>query len=315
MEENRSFDVVIPILKIDLPTFLKNIPYIQKHIPCKRIVVIGNIELYDAVKDNKDLVFIDEDKLYQGLSIQNIKNIKKQISGSSQRAGWYFQQFLKMAYSTICKDDYYLIWDADTIPVRKIEFFDSKGLPYLDYTDYKSYDECYTSTQLAVLPNNFLKKIEHKSFITEHLLVNVQIMKQLIEDLTYKSPMRKGNFYENIMYSIPVNLINLSGFSEFECYAAYVLKTHPSSYSLRKWKNLRNAKTYIGDNVSKENLKWISEVFDVVSIEDFDSQWFICKSIRGLYPSIKFSRMYEIINPIYQIYFKFRLKIRSLIKT
>ena len=46
MEENRSFDVVIPILKIDLPTFLKNIPYIQKHIPCKRIVVIGNIELY-----------------------------------------------------------------------------------------------------------------------------------------------------------------------------------------------------------------------------------------------------------------------------
>ena len=310
-----KYDVVVPLLKTDLPTLLKNISYLKDNLPCKRIVIIGKEDLRNEIKSDSMLYFVDEDTLFDGLTFNKIKQIKTDISGNGCRSGWYFQQFLKMAYANVCIDDYYLIWDADTIPVRKIDFFDSEGKPFLDYIDYKSYDECYTPAQLALLPNNQLEKKEHKSFIAEHMLVNVKIMKQLIEDLTFNSSAGKKTFYENIMYSIPSNLINLSGFSEFECYAAYLLNKFPFSHTMRKWKNLRNGRVYIGDEVSKDNLLWISKVFDVVSLEECDSKWFLCTIIKKIKPSICFQDMYNIINPIYNKYYTVRMLLRSLIKS
>ena len=44
------------------------------------------------------------------------------MNGNS-RPGWYYQQFLKMAFSNWSKSRYYMAWDADTIPLRKKEMF------------------------------------------------------------------------------------------------------------------------------------------------------------------------------------------------
>lgn len=309
-----TYDIVVPLLKTDLQTLLKNIPYLKENLPCKKIVVIGKEDLYDDIKNDPYLNFVNEDKLVEGLTFEKVKNIKKTISNNGGRAGWYFQQFLKMAYANVCQDEYYLIWDADTIPIKPLSFFDANGIPYMDYRNYEPKDECYTETQLNLLPNQLLYKKEHKSFIAEHMLINVKIMRELIDKLTNENSNGKSTFFENIMYSIPRSKINLSGFSEFECYAAYVLNTHNDSYKLRFWRNLRNAKTYIGRDITKEKAKWIAECFDVISMEDFDRQWILCKILCRYHKSIKFSTLYKIINPIYNIYFDVRFAIRTLVK-
>lgn len=308
-----TYDIVVPLLKTDLPTLLKNIPYLKKNLHGRRIVIIGKQDLYNEIKDDPYLVFVNEDKLVKGLSFEKIKHIKTAISGNGGRAGWYFQQFLKMAYANVCQDDYYLIWDADTIPIKPLSFFDENGVPFMDYRDYESKDECYNETQMNLLPNQILQKKEHKSFIAEHMLINVNIMRELILRLTCENRKGKSSFYENIMYSIPLSMINLSGFSEFECYAAYALNLHKGAYKLRYWKNLRNARTYIGV-ITEEKAAWISECFDVISIEDFDNQWLICKLLCQFRKSIRFSKIYRIINPLYNIYFDIRFAIRTLIK-
>ncbi len=306
-------DVIVPLLNTDLPTFSKNICYLKSNLPCKRIVVIGNASIEEDV-NKLNVSFINEDKLFPGLTIENVREIKTKISGTSRRAGWYFQQFLKMAYSYICEDDYYLIWDSDTVPVKPIVFFDENDKPYLGYRHYEKMDDCYTATQLALLPDNELQKTVEKSFIAEHLLVDVKIMKSLISDITEKCVAKKKSFYENIMYSIPLAQVNLSGFSEFECYAAYVMNKFNESYTLRPWYNLRNGKAYLGNHASADDFQWVAECFDVVSFEDFDSYWLICPILRRINPDIKFSTVYKLVNPIYSLYFKCRFLIRGFVK-
>jgi hypothetical protein len=71
--------------------------------------------------------FYDEDSLIENLTLSKIRNIMKNITGTSERSGWYFQQFLKMAYAYKCQCGHYLIWDSDTIPLNKIIFWDNNG--------------------------------------------------------------------------------------------------------------------------------------------------------------------------------------------
>ena len=98
---NVKLDVVVPLTIVDLPTFLDNIVYLKSNLPCKRIVVIGNEQVGNKLSGIKEVVFLNEDTLYPSLSFDNVKSIKRKISGSDKRTGWYFQQFLKMAYSYV----------------------------------------------------------------------------------------------------------------------------------------------------------------------------------------------------------------------
>lgn len=310
-----KFDVVVPLTLVDVPTFKENYYYILKYLPCKRIVILGNTNIKREVSNLESVVFVNEDELYPDLSFDKVRKIKKVLSGSERRTGWYFQQFLKMAYSYICAEDYYLIWDADTIPIKKIDLFSNTGIPFLDYRQYEKSDECYNETQNSLLADETLKKSVQKSFITEHMLINVEIMKNLINDLASSGTADKKSFWINILYSIPQKQINLSGFSEFECYAAYVLKYYPQKYCLRLWKNLRNARTYVGSDKTKCSLSWFRPLFDVVSYEDFDSQWFICKLLCVIDQKhrIPFTYIYRLINPLYRKYLKARLFIRKVL--
>ena len=43
------------------------------------------------------------------------------------RTGWYEQQFLKMAYSRICNNEFYLIWDSDTFPIKPVNMFENSN--------------------------------------------------------------------------------------------------------------------------------------------------------------------------------------------
>lgn len=86
--------------------------------------------------------------------------------GHMTRSNWYFQQFLKMAYAFICEDDYYIIWDADTVPVRTIELF-QEDKPLFSFV-------MTTERIISIHWKTFhehIKKQSPKSFIVEHMVI------------------------------------------------------------------------------------------------------------------------------------------------
>ena len=76
----------------------KKIPLFQKLIS-KNIVIISKAKVKPFCKDVK---FYDEDNLINNLSYENLFNALKNYN-AEKRTGWYFQQFLKMAYAEVCE--------------------------------------------------------------------------------------------------------------------------------------------------------------------------------------------------------------------
>lgn len=312
-----NVDVIIPILKRDLRSFLYAYPYILKNLPVKNIILIGSSDIQTEIQALDHITLINENDIADGLTLGSIRKLKKELSGNESRAGWYFQQFLKMAYARYTDEDYYLIWDADTIPINKIEMFDKSGKPYLAYRDIVKEDKCYEQTQETILTDKALKKQEAKSFIAEHMLVKTEIMKDLLDRIEENKNINGYKFFDKIMNCVPQRYINLSGFSEFELYAAFVLKYYPDTYVQRKWKNLRNAKIYVGSTPDTKDIQWINKVFDVISLEDFDSYWFLCRIIKladKKRKHIPFITIHTLISPFVCLWIKIRFSIRDLVK-
>ena len=311
-----KYDLVIPIVSKDVDLVTSNIDLYFNNLQVNQIVFIGQKIIKDSIEINPKIHFIDEDELLESLHLKTIEQILHNRIGQTRRSGWYFQQFLKMGYSLICKNEFYLVWDSDTIPVNMLSFISQDRKPFLSYINYNKQDQCYQKTLTKLTPSGFLQMNKTKSFIVEHMLINTSIMKQLLHDIESNNQLHGNNFYEKILYAIPTEYLNLSGFSEFETYAAYVLKYHRDKYILRHWKNARYGKIFLGQSPNREQLSWISSLFDTVSIEKFNRYWYIFKVFNyyKLYKKIKFKYLYYCFHPIIEAIYISRVKLRNILK-
>jgi hypothetical protein len=94
----------------------------------RKIIIVANKEIKNYIQENEYIEFCDEDNLIENLKLDTIKCLMKIFTDTDNRGGWYFQQFLKMAYAMKSKTKYYLIWDSDTIPLNHINFFENIGI-------------------------------------------------------------------------------------------------------------------------------------------------------------------------------------------
>ena len=135
----------------------------------------------------------------------------------TDRIGWYEQKFLKMEYSKICKNDYYLLWDSDTIPIKPVRMFDNNK-PIFDMK--KEHHSPYFITLDKLIPNlNFIKN----SYISEHMLIKTEFMKDLIETIEKNYNIQGTKYWEKIIMSIDKEEITKSGFSEYETYGTFLI--------------------------------------------------------------------------------------------
>ncbi len=178
--------------------------------------------------------------------------------------GWYYQQFLKMEYSRICDGEYYMSWDGDTVPCKKVEMFNDEGKPYLDLKH--EYNELYFTTMGKLIPG--LKKLIDPSFISEHMLFKCEIMKRLIDKIESNDSIPGSRFYEKIITCIPLEDIQGNGFSEFETYGSFVCLTSPQAYKLREWHSFRLAGEFFDpETISDDDYEWLAHDFDAISFE------------------------------------------------
>ncbi len=313
----RDFDVIIPIAMNDVIALKNILPYIFKIFQNNKITIIANKNVLSSFTDEKNLRLIDENEMLPGLQFNSIKKIiNRKYPKAVRRTGWYFQQFLKLGYSRICEKEYYLSWDSDTIPLNKIDFFTELGEPYLSKLPPVLHDKAYDTTISNLWPDGSVKKREFNSFVTEHMMFSKRIVTAMLSEIECMPNLNGEYFFEKIMDAIPINELNLSGFSEFDTYAAFVRSKFPEEYVLRDWHNLRHGKAYFGENPSETQLMWVEQSFDVVSIEDFDKQMFLCKFLTSekIIKRIPFKKIYLVIEPIIKIKYFIRMRIRALIR-
>ena len=173
-------------------------------------------------------------------------------------AGWYVQQFIKMEFSRHTQDEYYLIWDSDTIPLKPVKFFDDTMKPFFDMKT--EYHVPYFTTINRLFPD--VHKVAKGSFISEHMLIKSAYMRELLDEIG-------SDFQAAIINAIDVKDLSSSGFSEFETYGSYVTVRHPDSYTMREWHSLRCGKRFYADSslIDEENRLWLSTKYDAISLE------------------------------------------------
>ena len=267
-----SYSLIIVVAPSDARTLLYGLPNIQKYLPVKSIHVIGDQAVRDILEAghvwNDRVRFLEEDEL---LGYKEVQEYMRELTGDEacvRRTGWYLQQFLKMKYATICDDPYYIVWDADTIPLQPITLFENNK-PVFNMKD--EWNPAYFDTMSRIITG--LEKLEKDSFIAEHMIINVSVMRELIQEIEdgyYCQQAEKLPFWKVILQSIRPQYLANSGFSEFETYGNYCMLRYPQMYVKKQYDSFRFATRYfVLAEMHEQDFLWIARDYPAVSFEKY----------------------------------------------
>lgn len=259
-----TYDIVLPVGPEDFDTARFTLTNLFKYFPFRKLYIVSSFETFKKIGINElqseKTIFIDESSVNPGINLSEIKTLCGKLFNDTSRGGWYFQQFLKMGISQLpTLSDHYLVWDADTIPLKPILFFDEDGRVLYSFKTDTHQPYFNTLKKLTGID----KQVDY-SFITEHMMIKKAYMQELLK-MIGQSNASGNNWIEKIMNSVaPVEYV--SGFSEFESYGNFIAKLHPYSFAIRKIKHKRS-----GSKISKSPnrlLLFILSFFrDTVSFE------------------------------------------------
>jgi hypothetical protein len=144
-------------------------------------------------------------------------------SGNEIRFGWYLQQFYKIEALLASTADRLVIWDADCVPVRPIQTFDSSGCPIYMFGAFE-YNESYFE---AIERLTGLSRVQEFSFV----IPGFPILKQWIDEFEKYISLRNNEkpWYDAVIETTDFAL--KSGFSETETLGTFVANLHPQEWS------------------------------------------------------------------------------------
>jgi hypothetical protein len=254
-------DVVTACLKRDLPLLTLAYQNLQRFVSMKQLHVITrrhDFHHFEAVLGS-EVVLWDENEMIPKVTFDALKVIP--MARFSQGVGWYFQQLLKYQFAfQKTEDDYYLIWDADTVPLRPLELFDAQGRGWL--TKSEEFHEPYFLTYEKILGRPANREF---SFIAQHMVIQKSVLREMLVEIE-----RHCAGPENWAWKI---MRNLSGegsnrFSEYETYGHYIKEAHPEWVAFRELPWLRSGASECGRRPSQEALKRLGERYYYASFEE-----------------------------------------------
>lgn len=267
----QKYDVIIPVAGKDAGFIHRVVKYVRKHLIGVECIYIITNESYvkkiaKSIGRLDDIHIVDENRLIEGLTISHIKDIARRYTNCTS-PGWFYQQFLKLGFAlTKYAKKYYLSWDADTIPVSDISFFE-ESQPL--FTRKNEYNENYFATIEKIIG---LNKVEPYSFIAEHMLFDSDIVRELLKKIE-TCPVEGNTWFEKIMRAGDYNHPNPS-FSEFETYGTYVMTYYPNLYKTRQLNTFRRGGWIRGRAISDQMLEKLSFDLDTISFEMRDEPLF-----------------------------------------
>jgi hypothetical protein len=175
--------------------------------------------------------------------------------------GWYYQQFLKIGFSrSSYAGEYYLIWDADTLPTSSLRFFNEAGQMLI--AQKEEYHTPYFETMQRLIG---LGKEVDFSFIAEHMLIQSSVMRELIDVFEQYEAESDKPWWQKVIDATPKDQ-GLS-FSEFETYGTYCHHYHPDLYAYRRLHTFRRAGKLFGRLMHDYEIEEFRGVTDTISLE------------------------------------------------
>ncbi|SEQ15658.1 DUF6492 family protein [Butyrivibrio sp. TB] len=248
-------------------------------LPADRVFFVGRSEIADLLANERENYpedsaikkagFINENDILPFDAVHEIvcEIVKRDMGGQvpgRNITGWYYQQFIKWAYSNISDNKYYLVWDGDTIPCREFSMFSDDDHPFFD-TKHE-YHKPYFDTISKILPE--LSKCIDRSFISEHMIMDCDLVKELTSRIEANEGINGSSFWEKVLWSLSASELMDSGFSEFETYGTYVMSHHKDAYILRSYNSMRyGAMFFDKDKISDRDFDWLSKDFYAISFE------------------------------------------------
>lgn len=261
-----KFDIIIPTGAKDVSFVPRVVDFICRCFKdVEHIYILTNSKYFVRIRQRipKTVLYtlVDENILLPDLSLVKVRDMLKVCCPNRKlNAGWYFQQFLKLGFaqSKYCKN-YYLSWDADTLPLAPIKFFEDGHLLFNPKNEYNS---------------NYFKAIErlfgygkqtNYSFIAENMMFSKKIVSEMLTEIE-KKEIEGFSWWEKILYAS--NLDNpMPAFSEFETYGTYCLMNYPNLYKPRYLNTFREAGFICGRYISENKLRILSFDLDTASFE------------------------------------------------
>ena len=137
--------------KKNLPALIKSVNLNLNFYDIDQYVIICPAEDVSVFKDeikNEKVKVVDENEI---ISIEEFKKVSSHVAFALKkeeinvkRVAWYYQQVLKLAHS-LSTSGSVVMWDADTVPMKKINFFRNDEASFKFGAD-NEYHEQYFST-------------------------------------------------------------------------------------------------------------------------------------------------------------------------
>lgn len=261
--DNR-YDIVMMVTARNINLLKVTLPLLRNNIDADEIMAVAKKDLENSIL-NLGIRFLDEDHIFEGLTFKSFQKLYVNRGGNINRTGWYYQQFLKYAYAYIAGHEYYLIWDADTIPLTHIDYF-AENRPF--FVTKKEYHKPYFRTIETLFDGEVKRYDDTVSFIAENMLFKREYVLEIIRKINGNGNLKGDTFFEKILDAVDQRDLCGSGFSEFETYGNYMMRYHREEYGLKKYKTFREAAYYLGFEPSIEQLKWVADSgYEIISID------------------------------------------------
>lgn len=253
--------IVSACLARDLPVYRNTFRSLRRHLPEAEIHVITRREDFNLFRAacGSDLVLWDEDQIVENMTLSQLMQYPKPFL--KKRSGWYFQQFLKFSFVNVANDhdEHYLIWDADTVLLRPLNFFDAAGRPF--YTAAKEHHLPYFTTFESLFGKSAQREF---SFISQHQIIHKATLRKMLAEIETRNPDSK-NWAWAIIDNIKGEGISL--FSEYETYGHYLKLNSENAYAVRHLKWTRHGEKWAGYPPSPKRLEEMSRNFDYAAFE------------------------------------------------
>ena len=135
-------DTLVVITPKDFQRLIPLYPRLMDNIKFGNVFFVGAEGIEEIINNSAGKLakagYVDENSLipFDEVHLVMQKKLKNILAGRELPrgiTGWYYQQFLKMQYSVSCPNEYYMVWDGDTIPCREVNMFhEESGKPYFD---------------------------------------------------------------------------------------------------------------------------------------------------------------------------------------
>lgn len=269
----QRYDIVIPAAAGEVPFLQKVVKYIRINlVDAENIYIVTNKKNFNHKTlhrlNGEKVILLDENLFIDGLSFKGIKeNLVNR--GCFYSPGWFLQQFIKLGFSmTKYAKEYYLTWDADTLPLSKIQYFEGS---HPRFTIKKEYHQTYFETMERLLGYG---KLKDYSFIAEHMIFKVSIVREMLNEI------ERSNVEGEKWFDKCLNACNFQSkypaphFSEFETYGTYCMAKYPDFYRTQKLNTFRSAGFIRGRFINDDILERMSLDLDTASFEIYDKPVF-----------------------------------------